>query len=169
MSEFIPLPTPHDFDILHEDFCIQHPVTGLDSYGFVPQMKSQNIVLPAGEIYLRAGKHIGPNQGFGVRHIWTQHGHELPRYGCKAIHDVATYVSSIIVQGAPIFCEFHQRAGGYRLTVLRSSKGCVILAPFLAIPSEPESNFYSVVTAYKHQRVHGTQVGKVQTKKAPDP
>ncbi|MCY1313845.1 hypothetical protein D9M70_644100 [compost metagenome] len=120
-------------------------------------------MLPGGEIYLRAGKHFGPHRGFGVNHIWAERGHELPRWGCKTIHDLPRYLASIITHNAPIVCEFHQTREGYRLTILKGAKGCVILAPW---ESEGE-NFYSIVTTYKHHRAHGTEVGRVQVKRAP--
>lgn len=145
---------------LHCDAFILHPVTGHQSFGYVPEIKSRGIALPEGHIYLRAGRHIGPNKGYGVKHIWDEHGHELPRWGCKTVNDVAAYVASIIVHKAPIYCEFHQTKNGYRIAVLRSSKGFVILEPILN--KHQEFEFYSVVTAYKiTRRGHGTEVGKV--------
>lgn len=145
---------------LHQDDFVAHPVTRHQSFGFVPKMQRQGIVLPEGHIYLRAGKHFGPNKGYGINHIWDEHGHELPRWGCKTVHDVATYVASVIIHRAPIYCEFHQTKNGYKVAVLRSSKGYVILEPILT--EEGDFDFYSVVTAYRLiRRGHGTEVGKV--------
>ncbi len=151
-----PIYTPE----LHKDDYVAHPVTGHYSFGYVPQMESQGILLPAGHIHLRAGRHIGRNKGYGVRHIWDEHGHELPRWGCKTVDEVATYVASVITHKAPIYCEFHQTKNGFRVAVLRSSKGTVILEPI--VNEDFELQFYSVVTAYKmNRRSHGTEVGKV--------
>ncbi|WP_224770957.1 hypothetical protein [Pseudomonas sp. FEN] len=148
---------------MHEDDFIPHPVTGLPSYGLIPGYSSRNLTLPAGEIYLRVGKHVGVNKGFGVNHIWQGHGHELPKWGCKSIHDVAMYVATICSPGAQILCEFHLTADGYRLTLLKSAKGCVILSPQLDTEG---NNFYSVVTAYKlHRSPHATKVGTLKAKK----
>lgn len=145
---------------LHQDDLIAHPATGHQSFGYVPRIERQGIVLPEGHIHLRAGRHIGPNKGYGVNHIWAEHCHELPRWGCKTINDVATYVASVIIHRAPIYCEFHQTRNGYRIAVLRSTKGYVILEPIRK--DDHEFDFYSVVTAYRlSRRGHGTEVGKV--------
>lgn len=153
---------------LHQDDFIAHPQTGRQSYGLIPEMKNRGIALPSGEIHLRAGRHIGPNKGYGVNHIWKEHAHELPKWGCKLIDGVAEYVASVIVHKAPIYCEFHQTRKGYRVTVLRSAKGYVILEP---IQLDDEAlQFYSVVTAYRMQRRgHGTLVGNVIGVSSPDP
>lgn len=145
---------------LHRDDFIAHPTSGHQSYGYVPEMSRQGIILPAGHIHLRAGRHIGRNKGYGVKHIWDEHGHELPRLGCKNIDQVASYVASVIIHRAPIYCEFVPSPKGYRVAVLRSSKGYAILEPILN--EDHELDFYSVVTAYKINRGgHGTEVGKV--------
>jgi hypothetical protein len=155
-----PILSPVYVSTLHKDDLIAHPTTGHQSFGFVPEITSRGITLPGGHIHLRAGRHIGPNKGYGVKHIWDEHGHELPRWGCKTVDDVAAYVASVIVHKAPIYCEFHQTKNGYRIAVLRSSKGFVILEP--VVDEDHVFEFYSVVTAYKiNRRGHGTEVGKV--------
>lgn len=66
----------------------------------------------------------------------------------------------MVTHKAPIYCEFHQTKNGYRVAVLRSAKGTVILEPI--VNEDFELQFYSVVTAYKmNRRSHGTEVGKV--------
>ena len=155
-----PILSPVYVSTLHKDDLIAHPTTGHQSFGFVPEITSRGITLPGGHIHLRAGRHIGPNKGYGVKHIWDEHGHELPRWGCKTVDDVAAYVASVIVHKAPIYCEFHQTKNGYRIAILRSSKGFVILEP--VVDEDHVFEFYSVVTAYKiNRRGHGTEVGKV--------
>jgi hypothetical protein len=155
-----PILSPVYASTLHKDDFVAHPITGHQSFGYVPEMVSQGIMLPGGHIYLRAGRHIGRNKGYGVKHIWDEHGHELPRWGCKTVDDVVAYVASVITHKAPIYCEFHQTTNGYRVAVLKSSKGTVILEPIHT--EEQGFAFYSVVTAYKmSRRPHGTEVGKV--------
>ncbi|WP_201786739.1 hypothetical protein [Serratia symbiotica] len=53
---------------------IAHP-DGLKCYGHVPEIHSRGDYIPSasGDIFLRAGRHTGPNKGFGVRHIWAEH------------------------------------------------------------------------------------------------
>ncbi len=155
-----PILSPVYIPELHKDDYIAHPQTQQQSFGYVPPMRCQSILLPEGHIYLRAGRQIGRNKGYGVRHIWEQHGHELPSWGCRTVDEVATYVASVIVHKAPIYCEFHQTKNGYRIAILRSAKGVVILEPI--VNENVRLAFYSVVTAYRiNRRGHGTQVGKV--------
>lgn len=155
-----PITSPVYTSELHQDDFILHPVTGHPSFGYVPEMISKGTTLPAGHIHLRAGRHFGLNRGYGVNHIWDEHAHELPKWGCKTINDVAAYVASVIIHRAPIYCEFHQTKNGYKVTVLRSSKGYVVLEPI--VNEDQELQFYSVVTAYRlSRRGHGTLVGNV--------
>jgi len=154
-----------DYSSLNKDAVVPHPQTGDDSYGYISNYKSRNMILPSGEIYLRVGKHFGMGKGFGVNLIWGGHAHELPRWGCRNIHEVPSYVASILTSGAQVLCEFHQTREGYRLTVVRGSKGCVILSPQR---DAQQQNFYSVITAYKaHRNRDATNVGTLKTKKAP--
>ncbi|MBK5000348.1 hypothetical protein IAE37_002624 [Pseudomonas sp. S31] len=156
----VPILSPIYTPELHKDDYIADPRTQHQSFGYVPLMKSRQILLPEGHIYLRAGRQIGRNKGYGVRHIWEQHFHELPSWGYRTVNEVAAYVASVIVHKAAIYCEFHQTKNGYRIAVLRSAKGVVILEPI--VDDNSGQAFYSVVTAYRiNRRGHGTQVGKV--------
>lgn len=139
---------------------IAHP-NGLPCYGRVPEMHSRGDVIPAGDIFLRVGRHIGPNRGFGVRHIWAEHERELTEWGYTTVNDVARFVRDIIQPGAPIYCEFSNPAGRHRVAVLRSALGIVFLEPREA--SETVSGWiYVVVTAFTRRTAHGVLVGRVQ-------
>ena len=166
MSDLSQPPKPaHDYAALDKDHCIPHPITGELSYAFVSAYTSRNLSVPGGEVYLRVGKHLGFGKGFGVNHIWDGHGHELPGWGCKSIHDVPAFVAAILTHGAQILCEGYQTRDGYRLTIVRGARGCVILSPQLDVQ---EVNFYSVVTAYKIHRGRGAMnVGTLKAKKTP--
>lgn len=144
---------------------VPHPHTGLLSYGYIEDYTSRNLTLPGGEIYLKVGKHIGVNKGFGVNHIWTGHGHELPRWGCKTINDIPAFVAAVITPGAQIICEFYETPDGYRLTLVRGRRGCVILSP----QRDGEgTNYYSVVTVFRtYTNRSGMSVGTLKAKKAP--
>lgn len=139
---------------------VPHP-NGQTVYGVIPELNSRGLRIPGGEIFLRVGKHIGPNKGFGVRHIWAEHEKELAKMGYNTISDVARYVSDIIRPGASIFCEFNSAAGRHRPTVLKSSLGLVVLEPKDA-PDAASGNIYTVVTAYTKRYAHGVLVGNVQ-------
>jgi len=156
----ISLVSPVYSENLHKNDFIAHPVTQGQSFGYIPEMESRGITLPAGHIYLRAGLHrAGYGKGYGIRHIWAGHANNLPKHGCKSIDEVAFYVAAIIVHKTPIYCEFVPRKNGHRLTVLRNRKGCVILEPMTNAGTD--ELFYSVVTAYPLRQEQGTLVGHV--------
>ncbi len=82
MSRFLALPpqtVPAEF-VYHEDFNIANPLRVLECWGVV-KVTSELMSQPGGVIYLRAGKHIGPHKGFGVRHNWEERGHDLIKCG----------------------------------------------------------------------------------------
>ncbi len=139
---------------------VAHP-QGLSNFGYVPHIVSRGDEIPAGYIYLRVGRHTGPNKGFGVRHIWAEHEKELVAAGYATVNDVGRYIKDIITRGAPIYCEFRSLTGKHRPTVLKSSLGIVILEP--REDEAAESGYiYTVVTAYSAGRAHGTLVGNIR-------
>ncbi|MGN7744740.1 hypothetical protein ACTJJN_01635 [Pseudomonas sp. 22515] len=165
LTALMPLAQLFDYATEDKEVCVPHPVTGLLTYGYIEPYASRNLTVPGGEIYLRVGKHHGFSKGFGVRHIWEGHGHELAKVGCSAIEDVPTFVAGILSQGAQILCEGYQTRDGYRLTIVRGAKGVVILSPQLDAAGE---NFYSVVTAYKVlKKQSAMKVGTLKAKKTP--
>ncbi len=147
MSRFKALPpqtVPAEF-VYHEDFNIGPPLTGLECWGVV-KVTSQLLSQPGGVIYVRAGKHIGPHNGFGVRHIWEERGHDLIKWGYPTFYAVPRFVSDIIVPGTNFVCEVDAMKGDERLIVLRGRKGCVVLS---AWPIREGEIYYSVVTSYR--------------------
>lgn len=152
-----PEPIPSDFNH-HEDSNIIHPVTGLECWGNV-KVTSQHLQQPGGAIYLRAGKHMGPHKGFGVRHIWKERGHDLIKWGYPSFYDVPRFVADIIVHGTTIVCEFDSMASHERLIVLRGRKGCAVLS---AWPLGGGEVYYSVVTAYRNRAPNGKAVALVE-------
>lgn len=160
-----PQPIPASFNH-HEDFNIIHPVMGGDRWAMV-KVTSQLLDQPGGPIFLRAGKHIGPHQGFGVRHIWLERGHDLVKWGYKTFYDVPRFVADIIVHGSTVVCEFDKMKGHDRLIVLRGRKGCAVLAAWSKSDGSME---YSVVTAYRNRTPNGKAVAVIEAldaKKAP--
>lgn len=77
--------------------------------------------------------------------------------GYKTIEDVPIFVSEIIRQGAPIYCEF-SGIGKHRISVVTSLKGIAYIEE-----RQDENNevFYSVVTAFLATKKHGTLIGTV--------
>ncbi|MBA1288312.1 hypothetical protein G7027_06605 [Pseudomonas japonica] len=123
------------------------------------KVTSKLLEQPGGKIYLRAGKHIGPHKGFGVRHIWAERGHDLCKWGYATFHDVPRFVADIIVHGTTIVCEFDSMKGHERLIVLRGRKGCAVLA---AWPIAADQVYYSVVTAYRNRTPNGKAVAVIE-------
>ena len=105
---------------------LMHPDTNTVCFGFVPEKKTQKFFIPEGEIRLPVGKHIGPNKGFGAKHIWAEHSKEMNNVGLGCYEDVPEYVASILLEGTPI----HFEGGSYRNTrvmAVRSSRGTCVL------------------------------------------
>ncbi len=152
-----PQTVPADF-VYHEDLNLSHPLTGLESWGVV-KVTSQLLAQPGGVIYLRAGKHIGPHKGFGVRHIWEERGHDLIKWGYPTFYDVRRLVSDIIVPGTNIVCEFDAMKGYERLIVLTGRIGGGVLS---ACPIGEGEIYYSVVTAYRNRTPNGKAVAVIE-------
>ena len=88
---------------------IKNPVTGDYSFGTFREIRSGEILIPEGEIFLRYGEHRGVNNGFGQKHIWVEHaegGKGLIAKGYETEEDVARYVVDILQSGASIHSEF---------------------------------------------------------------
>lgn len=155
------VPAPNNYGVVGSpNSAIAHP-DGLDCYGRVPEMNSKGEIIPAGDIFLRVGRHTGPNRGFGVRHIWAEHEYELTSLGYNTVNDVARFVRDIIQPGMPIYCEFNHPAGKHRTTVLKSAIGIVILEPREA-PETASGWVYVVVTAYTSRKAHGVLIGRIE-------
>ena len=135
-------------------------------FGSLPQMNSGRDIVLGGDIFLKIGRHFGPNSGFGANHLWADHMAAIasfPRlegidhfYGV-ALALVVSYVTAIIQPGTPVYCEFAS-IGKYRPAVLSSKAGTVILEER---EDEYGECYYSVVTAYDLRRPKGTLIGRV--------
>lgn len=137
---------------------VLNPKTQTYVYDLVPEITFKHDRFEAGEIKLRYGEHTGPNRGFGVAQIWAEHSKELEALGYQSIDKVANYISDIIVAGTPIFCEFNDPRGNHRIAVLKTSKGVA----YLEKKYDGHNNvFYSVVTAFRKNKAHGTRIGSV--------
>ncbi len=161
MSRFRPSPQattiPSTFTH-HEDHSILHPDSGLVSWGRVV-VTSSRLKQDGGEIFLRAGKHKGPHSGFGVRHIWMEHGHELIKWGYTTIDDVPRFVAEIVVHGTNVVCEFNDMRGLHRVIAIRGRKGCAVLSAW----EKSGEIHYSVVTAYRNRTPNGSPVGRIES------
>jgi hypothetical protein len=139
---------------------ILNPNTGGYFFGYIPELSDG--LITEGPIILRYGRHFSRNRGYGASHIWAAHGAELRKLGYLDVDAVARYVAEIIKPNMPIYVEMLGLDGGYKLTVLRSSKGLVILE---AREDGDGNRIYSVVTAYTKKTAYGVLVGK--TKEVP--
>jgi hypothetical protein len=136
---------------------LTHPVTGGVSFGNVDEMRMVHTIIPAGEIRLSTGKHIGPNHGWGASHIWAEHASEMKARGLQTYEEVPAYVAMIIKQGTPLFFEGGQMRQ-IKLMGVRARTGTAILQ-FI---DRREGPIWSVVTAFSGVRTHGTRVGAVR-------
>ena len=131
--------------------------SGQQSFGQIPEIVSKGILIPEGSIFLKVGKHFGPNRGFGATHIWAEHSKEMARAGFESFEDVPKYVNQIIRTGSAIHCEFAQLKGYNRLTILRNASGTAILE----YKGQYPNGHYSIVTAFSGNKKHGPKVGTV--------
>lgn len=136
---------------------VPNPVTGFQWFGIVPSLKLSGVLLPEAPILLPLGRHIGPNKGFGARHIWAEHRLEMERSGHLREADVSLYVLSIIRAGTPLYFEgasWQQT----RLMAVRSVTGTAVIE----FRERREGSVWSVVTAFSGTKTHGTRVGTVR-------
>lgn len=136
---------------------ILNPLTGLQSFGLVPSLKLSGVLLPEAPILLPLGRHIGPNKGFGARHIWAEHRLEMERSGQLSEADVPLYVLSIIQVGTPLYFEGASWQHT-RLMAVRSTAGTAVIE----FRERREAAVWSVVTAFSGTKTHGTRVGAVR-------
>jgi hypothetical protein len=136
---------------------LTNPQTGGIDFGRIPQLRLVGITYPESRIQLFVGRHIGPNKGFGARHIWAEHRNEMAQVGLNDEADVAAYVLRIVRTGTPLVFE----GGSWtvtRLLAVRAASGTAILE----YRDRREGPIWSVVTAYSGTKTHGTRVGTVR-------
>lgn len=136
---------------------LTHPETGGVSFGTVVEMRTFGAVIPAGEIRLSTGRHVGPNKGWGAAHIWSEHALEMEVRGFLAYEAVPAYVATIIRRGTPLFFD-GANMRHVRLMGVRGATGTAVLE----FKDRREGPIWSVVTAYSGVRTHGTRVGTVR-------
>ena len=134
-----------------------HPTNGTFIFGEVPEMNSRGIILKAGGIILTAGRHIGPNRGFGAAHIWIEHEREMAKLGLTNSAQVPEFVAMIIQVGTPLFFGGDSMRSP-RLMAVRAATGMAILE-FRERRMDP---VWSVVTVYAGTKTHGSRVGTVR-------
>lgn len=125
--------------------------------GTVPPVRLNRVLLPEASIYLIWGRHVGPNRGHGISHIWAEHREEMERCGLKEIGDVPAYVSTIVRSGTPLFYEGAQFKVT-RVLAVRSTSGTAVLE----FRDRLQGPIWSVVTAFSGTKTHGTRVGTVR-------
>lgn len=130
-----------------------HPISGEQSFGIVPYIKSGHIELPSGHIYLPYGR-----RNFGAVHIFERHSKEMLQQGLSSLEDVPSFVAKIVRPRAPLHLEGGEHRD-HKLAVVQSSSGTVILQ--LRLPQDTEP-VYTVVTAFLGKLRHGPRVGVVK-------
>ena len=134
-----------------------HPENGSICFGNVVEMRPRGAIIPAGEVRLLSGRHVGPNRGWGAAHIWAEHQSEMQKVGFGAYEDVPAYVATIVRVGTPLFFE-GANMRKIRLMGVRAATGTAILE----FRDRREGPIWSIVTAFSGVRTHGTRVGAVR-------
>lgn len=135
---------------------LPHPVNGNLYFGEIDNLPHNGINTVRSYIYLRRGKHTGPNKGFGARHIFAEHHREMAQRGFNSIADVPSYVASILHAGTPLYFE----GNGFRQPRILAVKGGAGTSVLQYI----EGNgipIWSVVTAFSAFNRHGQLVGNI--------
>ncbi len=141
------------------------PLSNSDVFGIVPalNLNSQHkgiITTVDAPIHLVEGKHIGPNSGFGVAHIWAEHMKEIIQSGFSARSDVPAYVQSILTAPGLIYFE-DRKSARLRVNTVRIVTGTVILEYVRTVINKVETPHWSVITAYSNPRTAGVVVGQI--------
>ena len=124
-------------------------------FGTVPDIAKRGVDLPGGAIHLLRGKHLGPNRGFGACHIWAEHSTEMIDEGFATEADVPAYVAFVITAASQLYYS----GESFRYSRLMAVRGIAWTA-ILELRDRDEP-FWSVVTAYRSNKKHGTFVGSV--------
>lgn len=144
---------------------VLNPIDNTDIFGVIPALTliskhKGTITTVQAPIHLVEGKHIGPNSGFGVEHIWAEHSKEVTSAGYAGRHLVPAYVQSILAAPVAIYFEDRQVARP-RVNTVRIVTGTVILEYVRTVVDGVEAPHWSVVTAYSNTRTAGVLVGGI--------
>lgn len=144
---------------------VLNPIDNTDIFGVVPSLrltsKSKGVILTqAAPIHLVKGKHIGPNAGFGVAHIWAEHNREIRRAGFTNLDLVPAYVQGILTAPGLIYFE-DRKLQRPRVNTVRIATGTVIMEYIRTVIDKVETPHWSVVTAYSNARTAGVVVGQI--------
>lgn len=134
-----------------------NPISGDAFFGTILELKLAGTHCPEAPIVLPQGRHIGPNRGFGARHIWAEHAREMARLGLTDYGQVPDYVATIIRTGTPLFFE-GASFRTTRLLAVRNTAGTAVLE----WRDQRQAAVWSVVTAFSGNKTHGTRVGAVR-------
>jgi subtilisin family serine protease len=157
------LPIPRNIPKLKPTKKITNPYTSTYFFGCIPEIAHCGI--DEGLIILKYGVHFGYNRGYGAAHIWAGHAADIRKLGYmqeNPLDAIAQYIADIIKPNTPIYWDSADLDGTYRLTVLSTAKGRVVL---MSGEDETGGRIHSVITAYPKKTAMGTLVGI--TKKVP--
>lgn len=142
-----------------------NPISNTDVFGIIPALtlNSQHdgiINTTQAPIHLVAGKHIGPNSGFGVAHIWAEHKKEIIQAGFTNQNDVPLYVQRILTSPGFIYFE-DRKLKRVRVNAVRIVTGTVILEYVRTVVDKVEMPHWTIITAYSNPRNAGVVVGQI--------
>lgn len=127
---------------------------GSDVWGEItPEMAAAapELGLEALPIKLLKGRHTGPHTGYGLAHVYKQHGAELEARG----YDLAEYLIGIFSRPHQIYAS--SQGGNIRLELVNKSKPRDIGV----LELRKEDGFYSVITAFPQDFAHYKMRGEL--------
>lgn len=127
---------------------------GSDVWGEItPEMAAAapELGMEALPIKLLKGRHTGPHTGYGLAHVYKQHGAELEARG----YDLAEYLIGIFSRPHQIYAS--SQGGNIRLELVNKSKPRDIGV----LELRKEDGFYSVITAFPQDFAHYKMRGEL--------
>jgi hypothetical protein len=107
-----------------------------------------------GPVYLKEGKHYGPNHGYGFQHIWQEH-HAGETDRAQAEIKIFAVIRAVLIVGASIH---HEGSPQDRASVsIRSPQGLVIVQENF---DHVNAAAYHIVTAFPAQP-KGRLIGRI--------
>jgi hypothetical protein len=94
------------------------------------------------------------NARWGLQHIAQAHANEIKRAKLKP----ATFVSSIVKPGNPIYCEFDTMKNSQRTQTVNVRIGTVVLE----YKKTRLENFYTIITAFSRKQPVGELIGRLE-------
>jgi hypothetical protein len=135
--------------LTHMKFQFIPNAAGITDYAVFPNISNKLATFERAPVRLQRG-----DAKFGFRHIEISHGKELLKLNMTAVQ----FVSRLIKQGSPIYCEFEGMRQHQKTQVVNLRIGTAVLA----YKRLKDDHFYSVITAFSRRQPIGELIGYLE-------